>query len=94
MEIMTIEEARETLRLDNEHNDDIIMPLLAAIPSYLEIQTGKDWLEEDAEKVDALAKTTAQFILLLWYNPQQRDEERLKRTINSLIYALTAKAKD
>lgn len=84
---MTVEEARETLRIDGEDNDIIIYPLLVAIPSYLEATTGKNW---DTEPVHPLAQTAAKFILQLWYDPQGQDTEKLKRTIDSLLVALTA----
>lgn len=84
--IMTIEEAREILRIDGEYNDIIINPLLEAIPTYLQTTTGKRW---DTKPVNPLAKTVAGFILQLWYNPQGIDTERLKRTIDSLLGVLT-----
>ncbi len=84
--IMTIEEARDILRIDGTSNDGIILPLLVAIPDYLEVTTGKNWASSD----NALAQTTAGFILQLWYNSQGTDTERLKRTIDSLLIALTA----
>lgn len=88
---MSIEEAREVLRLDNKHNDDIIQPLLLAIPEYMEVKTGSKWAEDNPEGVDELAKVAAKFILQLWYYPQTEDITRINRTIDSLLYALTAK---
>ncbi|PEU67281.1 DNA packaging protein, partial [Bacillus cereus] len=41
--LINIEEARDTLRVDGEDNDVIIIPLLESIPSYLEITTGRTW---------------------------------------------------
>lgn len=38
--MFTIEEAREILRLDGDDNDEIIYPLVSAIPPYLEATTG------------------------------------------------------
>jgi len=84
--IISIEEARETLRLDGDDNDIIIIPLLNAIPSYLHEVTGYVY-EGDASP---LARTVANFILRLWYNPDGQDTDRLKRTIESLLVALTA----
>lgn len=84
--LMTIEEARDALRLDGADNDEIIQALLDSIPSYLEATTGKSW---DTEPVHPMAQTTAKFILQLWYNPQGQDSERLKRTIDNLLVSLT-----
>lgn len=86
--ILEIEDARETLRIDNKHNDDIIKPLVEAIPDYIEIKTGYQWQEESD---DQLAKAAARFILQLWYYPQTQDVARINRTIDSLLYALAAK---
>lgn len=85
--ILSIEDARNALRVDGDFNDDIIIPLVEAIPNYLYITTGRDWLDEP---VQPLAQTTAKFILQLWFDSQTQDSERLKRTIDSLLGALHA----
>lgn len=84
--LITIEEARDALRVDGEDNDVIIIPLLESIPSYLEVTTGRTW--EDTP-VHPLAQTVTKFLLQLWYDPQDQDSERLKRTIDNLLTALT-----
>lgn len=85
--LISIEEAREALRVDGQDNDVIIIPLLESIPSYLEVTTGRTW--ED-EPVHPLVKTVTKFILQLWFDPQGQDSVRLKRTIDTLLVALTA----
>lgn len=85
--ILTIEAARDILRVDGEDNDIVILPLLNAIPNYLEVTTGRTWLDNP---VNPLAETAAGFILQLWYNAKDQDAERLKRTIDNLLIALTA----
>lgn len=85
--LITIEEARDTLRVDGEDNDPIIIPLLESIPSYLEATTGRTWTDEP---IHPLAQTVTKFILQLWFNPQGQDSVRLKRTIDTLLVALTA----
>lgn len=85
--LIKIEEARDTLRVDGTDNDPIIIPLLESIPSYLETTTGRTW--EDTP-VHPLAQTVTKFILQLWFDPQGQDSERLKRTIDNLLTALTA----
>lgn len=86
--LMTMQEARDTLRVDGTDNDAIIESLLESIPSYLEVSTGYDW-GTDAD-VHPLAQTTAKFVLQLWFDSQGPDTERLKRTIDSLMTSLTA----
>lgn len=85
--LISIEEARDTLRIDGTDNDMIITALLQSIPSYLEVSTGRDW---DTEPVHPLAQTVTKFVLQLWYFEQGPDTERLRRTIDSLLVALTA----
>lgn len=86
--LISIEEARDILRLDGPDNDMIIIPLIEAIPDYLEVTTGRRW--DNDTVVNPLAQTAAGFILQLWYNAQGTDTERLKRTIDNLLVALTA----
>ena len=38
--MLTVEQAREILRLDTADNDAIIEGLLSAIPDYIELTTG------------------------------------------------------
>lgn len=85
--LITIEEARDAVRVDGTDNDMILISLLESIPSYLETTTGRAW--EDTP-VHPLAQTVTKFILQLWYDPQGQDTERLKRTIDNLLTALTA----
>ncbi len=85
--ILTIEEAREALRIDGSDNDVIIQPLVDAIPAYLEVSTGRAW---DDPTPSPLAIIAAKFILQLWYFPQNEDAERLKKAIDGLLVALTA----
>ena len=85
--LISIEEARDTLRLDGPDNDEIIFSLLESIPSYLEVTTGYAW---DTEPVHPLAQTVTKFVLQLWYDPQGQDSERLKRTIDTLLGSLMA----
>ncbi|MHA4176376.1 head-tail connector protein [Bacillus cereus] len=85
--LINIQEARDCLRVDGADNDPIIIPLLESIPSYLEVTTGRTW--EDTP-VHPLAQTVTKFILQLWFDPQEQDSERLKRTIDNILTSLTA----
>jgi len=83
--IISIEEARDILRLDGEDNDSIITPLLEVIPNYLEVTTG---YKPYRGKYSPLAITTARFLLQLWYNADGTDTEKLQKTIDNLLTAL------
>lgn len=87
--IITIEEGRDTLRVDGEDLDMIIIPLIEAIPVYLQTTTGNDWIGFN----NPLAKTTAKFILQLWFDPQSSESERLKKIIDGLLTVLTTEAR-
>jgi hypothetical protein len=88
--MLTIDEAREFLRLDGTDIDNIITSLLDAIPGYIEVSTGMSAAQQDTEP---LAKTAAKFILQLWYNAEQSDSEKLQRTIDGLFKALSVMAR-
>lgn len=91
--ILTIEEARETLRVDGEDNDNIISGLLLAIPGYITTCTGVTDPEALAETVP-LIKTSAKFILALWYNPDGTDSARLQVVIDNLLKTLKSISRD
>ena len=83
--MFSIEEARDILRIDGPDNDAQILALLRAIPDYLRVTTGI----ESFGVYSPLAKTAAGFILQLWYYGEHADTEKLNRTIDSLLKALS-----
>jgi len=85
-----IDKAREWLRIDGSDNDAIIQGLLDAVPDYIEIATGYPADQQDGEP---LVETVTRFLLLLWYNAEQSEAERLQRVIDNLLKALTVKAR-
>jgi len=87
---LTLEEAKEHLRIDGADNDEIIFSLLAAIPGYIEVTTG---MSQEQQETEPLARTASKFILQLWYNAEQADSEKLQRTIDGLLKALTVMAR-
>ena len=88
--MVTLEQAREWLRLDGEDNDIIIQGLLDAVPAYIDVATG---MGAKQQKKEPLADTVAKFLLTLWYNAEQSEAERLQRTIDNLLKALSAIAR-
>ena len=91
--ILTIEEARDALRVDGEDNDVIISGLLLAIPGYITTCTGLKDPENLVETIP-LIKTVAKFILALWYNPDGTDSARLQVVIDNLLKTLKSIAND
>jgi hypothetical protein len=89
--MVSVATAREWLRIDGTDNDVIIQGLLDAVPDYIEIATGLTPTQQAAEP---LADTVTKFLLTLWYNAEQAEAERLQRTIDGLLKALTVKARE
>lgn len=89
--MLTIEKAREWLRLDNEDNDFIIKGLLEAIPGYIEVTTG---MPEEQQKDLPLVEAVSKFLITLWYNAEQADSAKLQKTIDSLLKAITFMARE
>ena len=87
---MTLSEAKAVLRVDTTYNDDLITSLLAALPGYIEISTGMKAADQATEP---LVKTVSGFILMLWYYSDHVDDVKLQRTIDSLLKAITLKAR-
>lgn len=83
--MLTVEQARDVLRLDTADNDAIIEGLLSAIPDYIELTTG---VTAEQQEEQPLADTAGKFILMLWYNAERADAEKLQRTIDSLLKTL------
>ena len=48
--MLSLNEAREFLRIDGTENDNIINALLNAIPSYIEITTGMTTPQQSTEE--------------------------------------------
>lgn len=88
--MITLAQAREALRLDNTDNDAIIAGLLEAIPDYIELCTG---VKAQRQAEEPLADTAGKFLLILWYNAERADGDKIQRTIDSLLKALQLKAR-
>lgn len=84
--VLTTSEAREWLRLDNGDNDAILEGLISSAVEYIELTTG---LDETAQEKSPLAKTATKFLLSLWYDPTQVDTDKLQRSIDNLLKALS-----
>lgn len=87
---MTLYEACNILHVDMSTNDDLINALIDAIPSYIETTTGLAVEDQDKEP---LVKTVSGFLLTLWYYADHSDDAALNRTIDSLLKAITIRAR-
>ncbi len=86
--IISIGQARDILHIDGDDNDSVIVPLLDAMPDYLEVTTGYIW----DGVAPPLVQTLAGFLLQLWYNAEGTDTDKLQRTINNLLTAVSVAA--
>ena len=84
--IFDITEARDILRIDGADNDNIIIPLVEAIPPYLTETTGYTATGD----YSPVARTAARFILQQWYYGENSDTDKLQRVIDCLLKALSA----
>ena len=84
--IFNIDEARDILRIDGTDNDEIIYPLIYAIPPYLTETTGYAATGD----YSPVARTAARFILQQWYYGENADADKLQRVIDCLLKALSA----
>lgn len=85
IEVITVEDAREWLRLDNTDNDAVISGLIEGAAEYITIATG---LTVEDQAASPLAQTATKFLLSLWYDPTQTDTDRLQRSIDNLLKAV------
>jgi hypothetical protein len=87
---VTIEEARDWLRVSGTDNDAIIQGLLNAAPSYIESATG---ISADDLTLYPLSEQVTKFLLLLWYNADQVNADQLQGIIDNLLKSLTTLAR-
>lgn len=84
--IFSMEEAHDILRLDGPDNDEIVRPLIEAIPPFLYTTTGY----VTAGEYSPVARTAARFLLQLWYDGPCAEMEKYQRVIDCLLKALSA----
>lgn len=88
--MLTLEEARDILRVDAGDNDVLISSLIKALPDYIELVTGMTFRQQVEEP---LVYTVEKFLLTLWYFADKADDASLNRTIDNLLKAISIKAK-
>ena len=88
--MLSLEQARDVLRVDGGDNDDLIRSLLFAIPDYIEVTTGMNAVQQMNEP---LIDTVSGFLLTLWYYSDNADDTKLQRTIDNLLKCITIKAR-
>ena len=87
---MILTQACDVLHVDYGINDELIDSLLSAIPDYIYVTTGMSIADQSNEP---LVKVVSGFLLTQWYYADHADDQALTRTINSLLKAITIKAR-
>ncbi|MBD3950031.1 phage gp6-like head-tail connector protein [Tuanshanicoccus lijuaniae] len=88
---ITLQQAKDVLRLDNDYNDSVIAPLVEAVPYYIHTTTGMTLEQQEGEP---LATTVGGFLIQLWFNAEGTDVDRLMRVIESLLKTLSVRASE
>ena len=88
--MLSLQQARDILRVDGGDNDRLIETLIVAIPEYIEVTTGMDL---DQQVGEPLVDTVSGFLLTLWYYSDHTDDTKLQRTIDNLLKCITLKAR-
>lgn len=82
--------AKNALRVDGDDNDEIILSLVRAVPDFIELQTG---MAKEYQDDEPMCETVFGFIVTLWYHGDNADVAKLQRVIDSLLKAITIKAR-
>lgn len=82
--ILTLEEAKNKLRVDFDDDDEMIQSLIDSIPEFLYNKTGS---RLDTEPINPLVKTLAGFLICSWYDGNFKDYDNI---INNLLMTLTS----
>ena len=88
--MLSLQQARDILRVDGSDNDQLLNTLLSAIPDYIEVTTGMDTTRQLNEP---LVDTVSGFLLTLWYYSDHTDDTKLQRTIDNLLKCITLKSR-
>lgn len=83
MALLTLQEAKDTLRIDGTDNDTIIQPLIDALPDYMQATTGSAWDDDKAAGYN-LAKACAKFLICKWFDMNTDYEDEISRLLATL----------
>lgn len=92
MAVLTLQEAKDALRIDGTDNDTIVQSLIDALPDYLQATTGSTW-SDNAVTGYQLAKTCSKFVIQLWYNSDIADADKLQTVIDRITSTLSVIAR-
>lgn len=85
--MITLEDAKLFLRIDDDYEDELLKSLIKAAVDYIETATGLD--AESQQSID-LCNTLQCFLVMQWYNRDEKTESY--DVIESLTKTIKAKA--
>lgn len=89
LEWLEASQACDLLRV-TEDNADIVEQHAAGIAAYVETTTGYPAELAQGVDCDETVKALCRFLLMLWFNPDGTDADRLQRVIDALTKAVRA----
>jgi len=85
--IITLEETKQYLRIDNNEEDGLITTLIDAAETYLENATGNKF-----DETNHLAKLFCWVLVTDWYENREmigRTSDRIRHTVDSILQQLS-----
>ena len=73
------------------NSEDFVKVIKKAAIEAVKASKPADILLGNVQSTEPLINTVSRFILQLWYNAEQSESEKLQRTIDSLLKAITLK---
>ena len=85
--VVSVDDMREYLRLDDMANDLILVDLIEAAVVYVTQTTGMDTTDQAA---NPLARSAVKMLVATWYDPQGIDATASERAVTEMLKHLPA----
>ena len=85
--VVSVDDMREYLRLDDYANDLILVDLIEAAVVYITQTTGMDAPDQAA---NPLARSAVKMLVATWYDPQGIDATASERAVTEMLKHLPA----
>lgn len=85
--VVSVDDMREYLRLDDMANDLILVDLIEAAVVYITQTTGMDATDQAA---NPLARSAVKMLVATWYDPQGIDATASERAVTEMLKHLPA----
>lgn len=85
--VVSVDDMREYLRLDDDANDLILVDLIEAAAVYITQTTGMDTTDQAD---NPLARSAIKMLVATWYDPQGIDATASERAVTEMLKHLPA----